>query len=334
MWVGSGKMQVNTADLALAQWRSVLARKPNFARIDALAKADLMARFDSRHAQFEEWIAAVETLPVAQHYDFKSEILKIGENTSSQADIERALRILMPWRKGPFSFFGVEIDSEWRSDFKFARLQALLASANVSVAGQQILDVGCGNGYFMARLLAEEADFLVGVDPSWHYFAQFLALWRTTAMRNCHYLPTTLDALPLFDFDITLSMGVLYHRRDPLEHLRQLRESLRMGGKLVLETLVVEGDAQTVFLPSERYAGMSNVWFLPSVAALMTWLKRLGFRILAKTPAIATTSAEQRASSWLMRHSLSDFMQPDFSATIENHPPPKRVMVLAERGKV
>ena len=64
-------------------------------------------------------------------------------------------------------------------------------------------------------------------------------------------LPLALEDLPpgMTGFDTLFSMGVLYHRRAPLGHLRDLRRLLRPGGELVLETLVVEGDAGDVLVP-------------------------------------------------------------------------------------
>ena len=35
------------------------------------------------------------------------------------ADHETLMRNLMPWRKGPFSLYGVNINTEWRSDWKW-----------------------------------------------------------------------------------------------------------------------------------------------------------------------------------------------------------------------
>ena len=72
-------------------------------------------------------------------------------------------------------------------------------------------------------------------------------------------------------------MGVLYHRRSPLDHLFQLKNQLVSGGELVLETLVIEGDEHDVLVPGERYAQMRNVWFIPSAAALQCWLEKCGF---------------------------------------------------------
>ncbi len=235
----------------------------------------------------------------------------------------------MPWRKGPFDLYGVHIDSEWRSDDKFARLLA----AGVDFTGKHILDVGCGNGYFLYRMLGTGARFALGLDPSWHYFAQYLALEKLLGPQHCAYLPLTLDDIAPRDFDLTLSMGVLYHRREPLQHLAQLRDTLRPDGHLILETLVVDGDATTVLMPLERYAGMRNVWFLPSVAALTCWLHRLGLDLEYSGTPVPTSSAEQRKTTWSTDCSLADFMQPDFSATIEGLPPPQRVILIARKKR-
>lgn len=36
--------------------------------------------------------------------------------------IDTLMRNLMPWRKGPYSLYGVNIDTEWRSDWKWDRV--------------------------------------------------------------------------------------------------------------------------------------------------------------------------------------------------------------------
>lgn len=76
-------------------------------------------------------------------------------------------------------------------------------------------------------------------------------------------------------------MGVLYHRRSPLEHLWQLKDQLVNEGELVLETLVIDGDENTVLVPGDRYAQMRNVYFIPSALALKNWLKKCGLLIFA-----------------------------------------------------
>lgn len=314
---------------ALSQWAHLCAMKPALQALDG--EAVLNAEFARRHGHFDEWLAIVDALPQAQGQGvFDTDTVQVNGvlPQEDKARLEAGLRALMPWRKGPFSLFGVAIDSEWRSDFKFARVREL----GVALAGRQVLDVGTGNGYFLYRLLGEGAAMAVGLDPSWHCFAQYLAIARYAGRGSSVYLPATLDVLPLAGFDVTFSMGVLYHRRDPLGHLAQLRDTLRPGGTLVLETLVADGGAQTVLVPPERYAGMHNVWFVPSVEALCIWLKRLGFSDIDVGSVTATTALEQRATAWMDRQSLPDFMQADFLLTREGLPPPKRAMLRARRG--
>ena len=64
-------------------------------------------------------------------------------------------------------------------------------------------------------------------------------------------LPLGIEHMPtkMAAFDTVFSMGILYHRRSPMDHLRELRELLRPGGQLVLETLVIDGPEGTSFSP-------------------------------------------------------------------------------------
>lgn len=314
------------------EWENILLLKPELEPFSAqMAK---LTETCSYHGEFPRWLQAVHDLPriptdyLALNQATVSVAGERGESEAVAAALFSSFQQLMPWRKGPFSIHHLLIDSEWRSDLKFQRL----LDAGVDFQAKQVLDVGCGNGYFLFRILGENAACALGLDPSWLYFAQFLALQKYLSQERCVYLPFTLDDILPASFDITLSMGVLYHRRDPLQHLWQLRQTLRPGGLLILETLIVDGDGQTVFMPQSRYAGMSNVWFLPAVAALKIWLARLDFAVEYISVPVATTSVEQRRSPWINSQSLADFMLEDFSATREGLSPPKRVIILARKG--
>lgn len=125
-------------------------------------------------------------------------------------------------------------------------------------------------------------------------------------MRRKHH--TLMKMLPLKSedirilsegFDTVFSMGVLYHRRDPLGHLQELRRALRAGGELVLETLVVEGDQHTALMPEDRYAKMRNVWFIPSIEMLKLWLRRLNFQNIRVVDVNQASIQEQRCTEWV-----------------------------------
>ena len=196
----------------------------------------------------------------------------------------------------------------------------------------KVLDVGCGNGYYMLRMKELGAQTIIGIDPTLLYVMQFLCIQRFRREENVFVLPLRSDDLPADAraFDTCFSMGVLYHQRSPLTHLRQLRGLLRPAGQLVLETMFVPGDESCAFTPPDRYARMRNVWLLPTVAELTTWLRRTGFEDIDVVDQSITFIDEQRTTAWMTFDSLVDGLDPaDQSRTIEGWPAPRRAIVLA-----
>lgn len=252
--------------------------------------------------------------------------LSVGERNT----LERALLELCPWRKGPFSIHGIEIDAEWRSDLKWQRLQA----AGIDLRDARILDVGCGNGWYAWRMLAAGARCVIGVDPTLKNVMQAWAMEHCLQPPSPLILPLPLEALPKGsgDFDRVFSMGVLYHRRSPIDHLMDLHAHLAAGGSLILETLVIQGSMDRCLCPQERYARMRNVWFIPSESMLLSWLVRCGFEDVKLVDSTTTTTDEQRPTRWMPFESLTDALDPaDPRRTVEGLPAPRRAMVTARR---
>ena len=251
-------------------------------------------------------------------------------SADQESCLHSLLKVLHPWRKGPFRFFSTEIDTEWRSCLKWDRL-----APTIDFRGRKVVDVGCGNGYYGWRMLDAGASLVVGFDPFLLYLMQFEFLRRYAPENTPHFLlPLTDQALQTAPacFDVAVSMGVLYHRSSPIEHLQLLWNALKPAGQLVLETLVVEGGPDTVLVPPGRYAKMRNVWFIPSVELLIRWLLRTGFRNPQLLDLSVTTTAEQRSTPWMTFESLPDFLDPhDPSRTIEGCPAPRRALLTATR---
>lgn len=287
---------------------------------------------DALHGDFKQWQKVLANLPVStgSYAKLDTEVsLGLPEELSAGAKqrLEVLLKQLMPWRKGPFTLHGLTIDTEWRSDWKWDRVLPHLAP----LTHRTVLDVGCGSGYHLWRMRGAGAEFVVGIDPSQLFYSQFSAIKHFNPDPKVHLLPIGIDDMPeLKAFDTVFSMGVLYHRKSPIDFLQQLKNQLRPGGQLVLETLVVAGDANTVLVPGERYAKMRNVWFIPSCAALLGWLSRVGFQQATVVDLNVTSLDEQRKTDWMQNESLVDFLDPtDHSKTIEGYPAPLRAVITA-----
>jgi tRNA (mo5U34)-methyltransferase len=295
------------------------------ARLSLAARAELVPQ---KHGDLARWHALLRELPTLAptRLELNQPCVKFDGDGARGSDVEPMLRQLCPWRKGPFRFFGVEIDAEWRSDRKWARLEG-----DVAFQGARVLDVGSGNGYSSLRALGAGARGVLAIDPGLLAIAQFLALTQHTELPAA-LLPLRLEQLPSLSarFDVVLSMGVLSHRRDPGRHLEFLVQRLARGAQLVLETLVLDVDTEQLLVPGDRYAAMRNVWMLPSVPLLCEWLRRAGLGDVRLIDCTKTTPDEQRTTSWMSGPSLADFLSPsDPSRTIEGHPAPMRALLLA-----
>ncbi len=291
----------------------------------------------SEHGDYPRWNQAFEQLSVhkTDHIDLSLAFIQIGDKNQTSNDQKQQLKQhllnLSPWRKGPFNVFGIKIDSEWRSDKKWQRL-----CDNISpLKGRHVLDIGCGNGYHMLRMLGAGAEWVLGIDPNVLFNIQFNALSQiSTEIINANILPVGIDQLPdnLNYFDTVFSMGVLYHRRSPIDHLYKLFSCLRPGGELLLETLVIDRPADQLLLPESRYAKMRNVWFIPTAQALKSWLHRCGYSNISVIDVSTTRLDEQHSTEWMRFESLSDFLDlVAQSETIEGYPAPVRAILVAQR---
>ena len=281
------------------------------------------------HGDLPRWRAALAELPpVSCSAELSLPCPVLGSDAMDAAAVRKTLMALHPWRKGPLRLGGVNIDSEWRSDRKWARI-----APHVDLRDRRVLDIGCGNGYYGLRMLGAEARLVVGVDPTVLFVMQWLACRHFAGDLANYVLPLALEDLPdgAPEFDAVFSMGVLYHRRDPSSHLARLRSLLRPGGILVLETLVLPpGQEDDLLVPAGRYARMRNVWAIPGTARLTSWVRAAGFRNGEVVDVSPTTEAEQRSTPWMSFESLREAIHPtDQGRTVEGHPRPIRAVLKA-----
>ena len=289
---------------------------------------------DTAHGNLAEWKNALDSLPAVARQSPVLDIDAIGAPNLKLDDDERenasnALLRLLPWRKGPFDIGGIVVDAEWRSNLKWDRV----CKAMTPLDDRIVLDVGSGNGYYSLRMRANGARLVIGIEPMLLYVLQYQAIASFIEIQPVHILPLRLHDLPanMRAFDTVFSMGVLYHQRSPLTHLQQLRDALKPGGELVLETLVLPDDEALARTPESRYARMRNVWLLPSIAELTVWLDRCGFVEITVADVTMTHVDEQRSTKWMPFESLKEALDPlDPMQTVEGWPAPRRAILVAK----
>ncbi len=247
---------------------------------------------------------------------------------SDQRNIHEQLRAFMPWRKGPFSIYGVEIDAEWRSERKWRRLQPFLPD----LSGKIIADIGCSNGYYMFRMTPSCPRFVIGFEPAVQPYFCFRALNGMAGFENLDVDLLGVEHINLFPetFDLVFLMGVIYHRPSPVDVLKDILGSLNPGGTLILESQALPGDAPVALFPEKTYAKVPGTYFVPTGACLKNMLIRAGFEDVEIFCCHPMSSREQRKTEWMVFESFSDFLHPENpDLTIEGYPAPWRIFLKA-----
>ena len=297
---------------------------------DQCFRASLNA-LNVNNGNIPKWTIALDALKAMPkgEIELNEPYISINQNSLDSEIIVSAFKKLLPWRKGPFMFNNLKLESEWQGDLKWKRLQNHITP----LKNRRVLDVGAGNGYFTLRMAMEGAKKVLGIEPFLLFNYQYAAIKSLIGNEiNAMLLPIRLEEMPKSAiFDSVFSMGVLYHQRNHMEHLLQLKDIMAPGAELILETLVVEGPKGYMLIPEGRYAQMRNVHCLPSVETLKSWLADANFNNIKVVDISKTSSEEQRRTEWIGDNaaSLEDFLDPsDPSLTKEGHPAPTRVIII------
>jgi len=290
--------------------------------------------YQVNNGNIPKWSQAIDTIDALPKgkISLKKPYISINKDCIDSELLMDALYKLVPWRKGPFMINDLALESEWDGDMKWQRISKHIKP----LKNKRVLDVGAGNGYFTLRMAMEGAKRALGIDPFLLFNYQFRAIKSMIeSPLNALLLPMKLEEIPKKPiFDTVFSMGVLYHQRDHMAHLSQLYEMMATDAELVLETLVVEGPEDYILVPKDRYAQMRNVYSIPSIKTLKSWLNDANFNNVRVVDVSKTTTAEQRKTPWIGENgaSLEDFLNPlDDSLTIEGYPAPTRAIVVCQR---
>jgi tRNA (mo5U34)-methyltransferase len=240
--------------------------------------------------------------------------------------IKETALLMKPWRKGPFRFNDLFIDSEWQSQIKYNLLEP-----HFDLKDKIVGDIGCNNGYYLFRMLSQEPKKLIGFDPSAIYYSQFQFIDHFIKSDIVYEL-LGVEHVEFYEhkFDTLFCLGVLYHRSDPVAMLKSLFKGLNKGGELILDTFMIDGEEEICLTPKDRYSKIPNIYFVPTVPALINWCHRAGFDSVEVLETMKTEPNEQRKTEWIDTQSLEDFLDPnDSEKTVEGYPAPKRVYIKA-----
>ena len=274
--------------------------------------------------------AAIKTLPFYDNVKIKLgdrveiEIPDLSEDDAIQ--IKETAMLMKPWRKGPFLINTLFIDSEWQSQIKYNLLEP-----HFDLEDKIVGDIGCNNGYYLFRMLKHKPKKLIGFDPSAIYYSQFQFI-NHFIKSNIVYELLGVEHVEFYEhkFDTLFCLGVLYHRSDPVAMLKSLFKGLNKGGELILDTFMIDGEDEMCLTPRDRYSKIPNIYFVPTVPALINWCTRAGFDSVDVLETMVTETNEQRKTDWIDTQSLEDYLDPvDKTKTVEGYPAPKRVYIKA-----
>lgn len=135
-------------------------------------------------------------------------------------------------------------DRRFRSEYDYALFEyhrsakviAFLERAGVGIAGR-VLDAGCGGGG-MPLSLAEEAAFVVGIDPAPRFGDAGVRLARERKLSNLRFVLADGMFLPFRAgaFDVVLSHAVIEHVSDAGRYLSECARVLAPAGHVYLST--------------------------------------------------------------------------------------------------
>jgi len=266
----------------------------------------------------------------AEHVDCTGDTVILGAADEiaerDRQDIRKSLQAFMPWRKGPFSVFGIDIDAEWQSNRKWQRLLPLLPD----LREKNVADIGCNNGYYMFRMSEHRPRFVLGFEPSVQHYYCFKALNSLAGIGQLNIDLLGVEHLPLFPscFDVIFLMGVIYHRPSPVDTLRDVYAALAPGGTLILESQAIPGEESLALFPETTYAKAPGIYFIPTGRCLGNWMKKAGFEHVELFCSHPMSGEEQRRTEWMTFESYSDFLKTGNPLlTLEGYPAPHRVFL-------
>ena len=141
--------------------------------------------------------------------------------------------------------------------------------------GKRLMDVGCGNGEFLARMRSLGWDG-VGVEPD----PQAAQIGREKYGLSIHSGTLEQAALASESFDVVTMAHVIEHLRNPISTLETAKRILRSGGRIIIHTPNLASLGHRWFRAHWRGLEPPRHLFLFSPQALQKIAETAGFKVL------------------------------------------------------
>jgi 2-polyprenyl-3-methyl-5-hydroxy-6-metoxy-1,4-benzoquinol methylase len=120
-----------------------------------------------------------------------------------------------------------------------SQLPVLAAISRLDFRGKRVLDVGCRDGLYSFKAEKLGAKDIIGIDNDLSQGAVNVVIpYLNSKVQMYSMNMMDLTAERFGKFDIILFAGVLYHLRYPFYALKLLRDIVKPGGRMVLETAI------------------------------------------------------------------------------------------------
>ena len=154
-----------------------------------------------------------------------------------------------------------------------------------SLAGKELLDVGCWTGG-VSLVLERLGARVCAIDEIRKYVHALNFMIGSFGIMNLSAHHMSLYQIHQHfgrdRFDIVFCLGVIYHVTDPFVGLRRLYHALKPGGLLCVESMsIASSDPLCEYWgPGDRRGTLSWNWVVPSPKALALMLEDAGFEVL------------------------------------------------------
>jgi 2-polyprenyl-3-methyl-5-hydroxy-6-metoxy-1,4-benzoquinol methylase len=157
---------------------------------------------------------------------------------------------------------------------------------SLDLKGKRVLDIGCRDGLFSFAAESMGAAEVIGIDndlskPATEFLIPFFN--SKVKMQRINLYDFKPDNFGLFD--VVIFPGVLYHLRYPFWALKVIRDVLKLGGHLLIETAIWKGERNNAMLfcpigDEGPYHEVSSCTFF-NEKGLVDTLKSMGFKTIS-----------------------------------------------------